>query len=268
MNITQILDAVPLWGVFLLSLLVTFLSLEFGLLVGRRRQERLTGEGKVITGPVVAASFSLLAFMLAITYGAVDSRLRELKHVALDEVNAIGTTFLRADLLPEADRAEVRQLLQDYVDLRVEAVSGEREEEVAGAVAASEKLQGVLWSTAAAIAYRNPTPISALFVLSLNELIDAYGKRITVGFRYRLPGVVWVMLYGLAFLAMVMGGYEIGRSGSRRVEVVTLATALAFSVVFALLVAMERPGQYLSTATQEVLIDLQEDIGRSMQGTP
>jgi hypothetical protein len=89
-----------------------------------------------------------------------------------------------------------------------------------------------------------------------------------VGFRYRLPGVVWVMLYGLAFLAMVMGGYEIGRSGSRRVEVVTLATALAFSVVFALLVAMERPGQYLSTATQEVLIDLQEDIGRSMQGTP
>jgi len=268
MNITEVLDTLPLWGVFLLSLLITFLSLEFGFFLGARRRGRLTGEEKVLTGPVVAASFSLLAFMLAISFGSVDSRFKELKHVALDEANAIGTAFLRADLLPEADRAEVRQLIQDYVDLRVEALSGDTEEEIVRAIKASEKLQGDLWSTATAIANQHPNPISALFVQSLNELIDIYEKKVTVSLRYRLPGSIWIMLYGLAFLAMAIGGYDTGVSGSRRVVVVTLAGALAFSVVFTLEVALDRPTQHLSTATQAVMIDLQEDIRRSMKGTP
>jgi len=268
MNITEVLDGLPLWGILVVSLLITFLSIEFGFLMGRRRQERSTGKEKLLAGPVVAASFSLLAFMLAITFGAVDSRVQELKHVALDEANAIGTAFLRADLLPEPDRAEVRQLIQDYVDLRVEAVSSDAEEELVRAIEASEKLQSDLWSTATSIANQHPTPISALFVQSLNELIDIYEKKVTVSLRYRLPGSIWMMLYGLAFLAMAMGGYDTGLSGSRRVVSVTLAAALAFSVVFTLVVALDRPDQHLSTATRAVMIDLQEDVRRSMQGPP
>jgi len=266
MNITEILDKLLLWGIFLLSLLITGLSLELGYFAGRHRRRKLAGEEKVFTGPVVAASFSLLAFMLAITFGAVDSRFKELKHIALEEANAIGTAFLRADLLPEDDRAEVRQLMRDYVDLRVEAVSSDSEEEIVRAIEASEKLQGDLWSTAAALAEQHPTPISALFVQSLNELIDIYGKKITVSIRYRLPASVWMMLYGLAILAMAIGGYDIGLSGSRRVVAVSLATALAFSAVFTLVVGLDRPDQHLSTATQEVMIDLQEDIRQSMEG--
>jgi hypothetical protein len=268
MNIFGILDTLPVWGVFLLSLLITFLSFEFGFFVGRHRRGRLSGEEKILTGPVVAASFSLLAFMLAITFGAVQSRFQEVKHVALDEANAIGTAFLRADMLPEADRAEVRQLLRDYVDLRVEALSADTEEEVVREIEASEKLQGDLWSIATAIADQHPTPISALFVQSLNGLIDMYGKKVTVSFRYRLPGVIWTMLYGLAFLAMAIGGFGIGVSGSRSVVSVTLAAALAFSIVFTLVVALDRPDQHLSTAAQAVMIDLQEDVRRSMQGSP
>jgi len=268
MNITEVLNTLPVWGVFLLSLLITFLSFEFGFFMGRHRRGKLSGEEKILTGPVVAATFSLLAFMLAITFGAVDSRLQEVKHVALDEANAIGTTFLRADMLPEADRAEVRQLIRNYVDLRVEALSADTEEEIVRAIEASEKLQGDLWSIATAIADQHPTPISALFVQSLNELIDIYEKKVTVSLRYRLPGSIWMMLYGLAFLAMAMGGYDTGLSGSRGIVSVTLAAALAFSIVFTLVVALDRPDQHLSTTAQAAMIDLQEDIRRSMQGTP
>jgi len=78
MNITEILDSLPLWGIFAVSLLITFFSIEFGFLMGRRRQGRLKGGEKVFTGPVVAASFSLLAFMLAMTFGSVDSRFDEI----------------------------------------------------------------------------------------------------------------------------------------------------------------------------------------------
>jgi hypothetical protein len=265
MSITNILDTFPLWGIFLLSLLVTFLPLEFGFLMGRHRQGRLTGEEKVFTGPVVAASFSLLAFMLAMTFGTVVSRFNEIKGVAVDEANAISTAFIRADLLPDAERAEVRQLLQDYVDLRVKAVQSDVEEHVKEAIDKSEKLQGDLWSRATEVAERHPTPISALFVQSMNEVIDTHAKRITLVIRYRLPETIWMVLYGLAILAMAMGGYDIGLSGSRGTASITLAAALAFSVVFTLVIALDRPHQNLSTATQAVMIDLQEDIRRSMR---
>ena len=268
MIVTEFLDKLPIWGIFFVSLVITFLSIEFGFYLGKRRTERLTGEGKIRTGPVVAASLSLLAFMMAMVFGAVYSRFNEVKHVALDEANAIGTAFIRADLLPKAERAEIRQLLQDYVNLRIETVQNVTEEEIEQVIDRSEELQSDLWSRAVTIADQKPTPISALFVQSLNELIDMYAKRATLVIHYRLPGTIWILLYGLAIIAMAMGGYDNGLSSSRRVIGITLSAAAAFSVMLVLVIALDRPHQHLSTATQAAMIDLQEDISRSMQSRP
>ncbi len=68
--------------------------------------------------------------------------------------------------------------------------------------------------------------------------------------------------------AVAMGGYETGMSSRRRLIVIALWTALAFSVVLVLVVALDRPHQHLSTATQAAMFDLQEDIRRSMQSQP
>lgn len=268
MNITEALDKLPLWGVFVASLLITYLPMEFGFFMGKRRQGRFAEGERIITGPVVAASFSLLAFMLAMTYGAVDSRFQEIKRVAVDEANAIGTAFIRADLLPDADREEVRQLLTDYVNLRLEAVQSDSDAQAIQAIDASEKLQSDLWSTATVIAGQHPTPISALFVQAMNEVIDMHAKRITLVIHYRLPMIIWIVLYGLAITAMAMSGYDTGLSSSRRAISITLAAALSFSVVFTLVIALDRPHQNLSTTTQAAMIDLQEDIRRSMQSQP
>lgn len=166
--------------------------------------------------------------------------------------------------MPEADRAEVRQLLNDYVTLRIEAVQHGTGQQIEQAIVRSEELQSKLWSTAVTIANQQPTPISALFVQSLNEVIDMHEKRITLGIHYRLPGIIWMVLYGLAILAMAIGGYDTGLSGSRRVIAITLSAALAFSVVLMLLVALDRPHQHLSTASQAPMFDLLEDIRSSM----
>ena len=202
MNLKELFDALPLWAVFLLSLGVTLLSMQLGFQAGKRRRRRLTGEQKLHTGPVTAASMSLLAFMLAMSFGAAQSRLSELKRVALDEANAIGTAFLRADLLAGSDREEIRQLLHDYVDLRIEAGRSGARDEIEKAIDTSEELQIDLWSRAVAIAVQHPTPLSGLFVQSLNNLINLHEKRITFAIEYRLPGTIWVVLYGLAILAM------------------------------------------------------------------
>jgi hypothetical protein len=269
MDITALSDKLPVWGIFLFSLMITLLSIEFGFYMGKWRLGRLTGEKKFHTGPVVTACLSLLAFMLAIVFGAVDARFYELKHVVLDEANAIGTAFIRADLLPKTDRAEVRQLLHEYVNLHVEAMQNGTEEQIEQAINRSEELQSDLWSRAIAIADQQPTPISALFVQSLNELIDMHEKRITVSIHHRLSGNIWTMLYGLAILALVMGGYDSGLSGGRRTIAIPLSAAVAFALVLSFVMALDRPSHNrLLTSTQAAMIDVQEDIRRSMQSQP
>ena len=86
--------------------------------------------------------------------------------------------------------------------------------------------------------------------------------------RYRLPELTWLVLYGLAILAMAMGGYAVGYSGSRRSISLALAMASAYSVVLMLVVGLDRTEKHLSTVTQSAMLDLQESIGRSIGSQP
>ncbi len=268
MRVTEFLDEIPLLGVYLASWMITVLSIEFGLRMGQLRRSGLTGEEKLYTGTSVSVSLTLLAFMLAIVFGAVASRVGELKRVALDEANAIGTAHLRADLLPEADRVEIQQLLRDYVTLRTEISQSGPEQQFEQAIGRSKQLRRDLWSRAITAVEQQPTRTSALFVQSLNELINMHERRVTVGIHYRLPGIVWIMLYVLLILAMAMGGYDTGVSGSHRSIVLDVALALAFSGVLILAVGLDRPHQHLSTATETAMFELQEDIRGWMRSQP
>ena len=69
----------------------------------------MTGKETINTGPFATATLSLLAFMLAIVFGAAESRFGDIKRAVLDEANAIGSAFVRADLLPEPERTEARK---------------------------------------------------------------------------------------------------------------------------------------------------------------
>jgi hypothetical protein len=268
MTTTELLDKFPTWGLFLLSWLFTFLSIEIAFHLGHFRQGKLTSGKKIFTGPFVVASLSLSAFMIAIVFSTVHSRFNELKHIVLDEANAIGTVFIRADLLPQEDRQEIRELIQEYVNLRIDPTRGETKESIKLIIDRSEELQSELWSIAIAIAEQRPTPISALFVQSVNELIDMHEKRVTIGLHYRIAGKIWILLYGLTIITMAMGGYDTGQSGSRRSIPINLFAAAAFSLIFVLMITLDRPHQQLSTTTKAALIDLQEDVQRSMRLRP
>jgi|RhiMetdeSRZDD1v2_1073273.scaffolds.fasta_scaffold21094_2 hypothetical protein len=115
------LDALPLWGLFLAILLLILLSVEGGYRLGKYRRSRSEEEKEAPVGAMVGVTLGLLAFMLAFTFGLADARFDTRRQVLLDEANAIGTTYLRAGMLP--DRCEdIRTLLRDYVDVRLEAV--------------------------------------------------------------------------------------------------------------------------------------------------
>ncbi len=257
----QPLDIVPLWGLFAATCALILLSVEGGYLLGKWRHTRASDEMAAPVGAMVGAILGLLAFMLAFTFSMAASRFEARRQVLLEEANAIGTTYLRARLLPEPQRAEVAKLLREYVDVRLRGV---QEGAVTEAVARSEHLQEQLWSQATAAAEKNPSSImTGLFVQSLNEVIDLHAKRVLVGLRSRIPISIWGGLFALAVVGMASMGYQAGLSATRR-SPASLFLVLAFAGVLLLIADLDRPREGLLRVSQEALTDLQRTM-RSAQ---
>ncbi|MCI0639225.1 MAG: hypothetical protein L0Y72_10755 [Gemmataceae bacterium] len=257
------LDVVPLWGLFLAALGLGWVALEGGYRLGAWRHARVAEEKESPVGAMVGSILGLLAFLLAFTFSMAANRFEERRHVVLDEANAIGTTYLRARLLPEPHRSETAKLLKEYVDVRLpDFRKGDVAETIARILKRSDELHEQLWSHAVAAAEKKPTPITATFVVTLNELIDLHAKRVMIGTRNRIPFSIWVMLFGLAILGMTAMGYQSGLSATRRSPAM-LGMVLAFASVLFLIADLDRGHEGLLTVSQQSMIDLQ----RSMQVT-
>jgi hypothetical protein len=250
------LDSIPLWALFGTTLVLIFLAVEAGFRVGRWRQRRAEHERETPVGAIAAAILGLLAFLLAFTFGMAASRFENRRKLVLDEANAIGTTYLRAALVPEPHRTQIRTLLRDYVDVRLEGVEPRM---AVPALARSEKVQARLWAQAVIVAKKNPTPITGLFIQSLNEVIDIHAQRVTLGMRNRLPITIWGALYFTAILAMVGVGYLEGLTSTTR-TLATLVLVVTFSGVLWLLADLDRPQEGLIKVSQQALMDLRKSM--------
>jgi hypothetical protein len=168
------MDVIPLWGVFAVTLAAILLAAEVGYRLGRARHQRAEHEHEPAVGGIVAAELGLLAFLLAFTFSLAAARFEARRQTLLDETNAIGTTYLRARMLPEPPRAEVQKLLREYVDVRIAAV---REGKIKSGIRRSSEIQDQLWAAAVVAAEKDPRAIPAgLFIQSLNEMIDLHAK--------------------------------------------------------------------------------------------
>ena len=256
MSGTGWLDTLPLWGVFGTTLLLVLLSVEGGYRLGRYRHKVSSREKEEPVGAMVGATLGLLAFLLAFTFGLAATRFDARRDVVLGEANAIGTTYLRAAMLPEY-RDDVRALLRAYVDVRLELA---RTKQVAASVRRSEELQGQLWNRTVSLGEKHPGSIVVgLFIQSLNEVIDLHAKRLDMALRSRIPGVIWAGLYGVAVLALGGIGYQSGLAGTTR-SLETVAVAVAFSLVIWLIADLDRPGEGFLTVSQQAMLDLRSSM--------
>ena len=254
------IDALPLWALFIFILLVVLLSVEFGYRLGKYRRSRQEQEKEAPVGTMVGATLGLLAFILAFTFGLAAARFDARRQVLLDEANAIGTTYLRAGMLPEQGE-EIRGLLRDYVAARLEGVQAGK---LAEGIRRSENIQQKVWTEAEAVGQKNPNSIVVgLFVQSLNEMIDLHAKRVQAAVRSRIPGPIWLSLFAVAVLSLAGMGYFEGLTGTRR-SLAVIAVAIAFSVVIELIADLDRPQEGVLRVSQQALLDLQ----RSMNPRP
>ena len=131
---------------------------------------------------LLSATLGLLAFLLAFTFGLAASRFDARREVLQEEVNAIGTAYLRASFLPDNQGPEVRALLREYVDLRLAAT--QPNSPMAEVLQKSEALHEKLWNEAVAAGLKKDTVMVAPFVDALNQVIDVHAKRVTAGARW------------------------------------------------------------------------------------
>jgi hypothetical protein len=124
------------------------------------------------------------------------SRYDKRKQMILEEANAISTTFLRAQLLPEPPRQEISNLLRQYVDVRLEVyAAGIDEERLRRALDGAKKLHKQIWSYTPALGAQDPWAVTTgLFLLSLNEMIDLHAKRLTA-MENHVPESALILLY-------------------------------------------------------------------------
>ncbi|XZE33372.1 hypothetical protein SH501x_004154 [Pirellulaceae bacterium SH501] len=251
--ILEPLDRIPLWLLFPLIFFGSLVMLEAGYRIGKWRHLRVRGEKESPVAAMSASVLGLLAFMLAFAFGMASGRFDDRRLTVLQEANSIGTTYLRAQLLPEPHKSEIEQRLIRYTELRAKKLTPDT---IESAIKESLAIQNEIWTRAVAVAKADTDSITTgLFIESLNESIDLHSKRVFVGLYSRVPVMIWGALLLLVVLGVVSLGYHAGIAGTKR-SLEMLILAFAFTIVLYLIFDLDRSHEGLLQISQRAMVDL------------
>jgi len=230
--------------------------------VGRRRRVAHPGEPEV-GGAVEASVFALLGLLIAFNFAGAYSRLDTRRQLIVEEANAIGTAYLRLDLLPADDQAALREKFRAYVDSRVSFYRELTDRESAlEELAEAAKLQNAIWSRAvAATGEADQSSARMLLLPALNGMIDLTTTR-TVAVQTHPPALIVAMLFVLALICAALTGLGMAKMEKPNlVHVVGFAAVTAFMIYVILDIDYPRFGVVRLDAANDVLVQLRENLG-------
>lgn len=247
--------------VFIISFLILLFSVRMGVsLFRRRRREEVVRED---FGIILAATLTLLGLIIGFSFSMAISRYDQRKNLEAAETNAVGTEYVRADLLPAADAAKVRGLLRDYTDQRVAFYTTRNSREVRQINARIAQLQAELWSAIRAPAAAQPTPMVALVVSGMNDVLNSQGYTQAAWWN-RIPAAAWTLMVAIAVCGHLLVGYGIRSVKSERV--LLLVMPLVVSLSFFLIADIDSPRGGVIRVQPENLISLAESMGAPSAG--
>jgi len=217
----------------LLVLAFTFVLLFLAAYVGdllRNKVLPLKEDGREDFSVVLGATLTLLALLIGFTFSMAVSRYDQRKNYEESEANAIGTEYVRADLLPAADAARVRHLLKKYVDERVLFYTTRNQHRLAKIEADTAELQKELWSAVLPGAAAQPTPPLALVVSGMNDVLNSQGYTQAAWWN-RIPIAAWVLMAAIAICCNLLIGYGAHRTDRRIFLIVPIAVSIAFFLI-------------------------------------
>jgi hypothetical protein len=233
-----------------------------GLRLGARRLAKHPGD-KLGSSTVETAVFGLLGLLLAFVFYGAAGRFDWHRELDVDEANAIGTAYLRIDLLPEASQGALRHDVREYVGARL-AFYRTMEDRPAqdAATRRTDALQQSIWheALAACPADCNPGTKSLVFS-SFNDMFDMASKQ-TMGTWMHPPFIMYVLLYALALIAGLLTGYSMADARPRGwLHLLALPAILAVTVYVILDVEYPRRGTIQLGRFDQVLEAMQREMG-------
>jgi hypothetical protein len=213
-------------------------------------------------GALETAVYALLGLLLGFSFSGATSRFEEQRQLSVKEANAIGTAYLRVDELPDDSQPEMRRLFREYLKVRLETQRSLPD--IAAAergMARSSQVQQQIWSTAVAGSRQDPTQNAARLLLpAINDMIDVTTER-AIGFRARLPSLIFYLLIFIALISSLLAGYGMAKRRTRSLLHMILFAACISATIFAV-TDLEHPrsGLIRVNDADRTLVELQDLI--------
>jgi hypothetical protein len=238
-------------------LAVMLLATETGYRLGRRRAADDDKSVDMVITTVLSATLGLVGLLLGFSFAAAGSRFIDRMDVIVRESNAIGTAYLRTDLLDEPYRGTCRRALRDYTATRIELFGEWEAEKVAPIRARSEALQNVFWK-AAIDGVRKEGKFDETVLPPMNEVIDLHTTRHAMEHRH-IPVLVFSLLIACTAVALSALGYGCGKKG-RRHWASTSSLGLLLAAVLWIVLDLDYPRAGLLQINQDPMIALMESL--------
>lgn len=247
----------------LLFAVILFAGIMLMLELGRRHgiRKRLSDPDgfEKGAGAVEGAVFGLLGLMIAFTFSGAASRFEDRRHMITTEANAIGTAYLRIELLPAGSQIEMRDLFRRYLDMRIDTYSHGGDTATAYKIYNnSVLLQNEIWKLACSSCQDSVAATDAckLLLPSLNDMIDITTTRL-MSTKQHPPSIIFILMGVLCLLGALLAGYGMSGSKSRNLlHMVVFAAVMSLTIYVILDLEYPRLGLIRVSDADQVLIDL------------
>jgi hypothetical protein len=205
---------------------------------------------------LIGGMIGLMALLLAFSFSIALERFDERRHLVVQEANAIGTAYLRSQLLDEPHRSRLSGLLAAYTDNRIRLATI-APAELDRQMAVNDRLLTDVW--AAVLAARESAlahGISTPLLMTFNEVIDLDTER-KISRRLRMPSEVLELLFGFLVLNAGMLGYVLEE---RRGRIGAAALFVLLSLYVGVIVDLNRPISGSIRESQEPMLMLQASL--------
>jgi hypothetical protein len=223
--------------VLALSLLVLWLS-EWAGTALRLKRRNVEDDQPNDFDLITAATLTLLGLIIGFSFSMAISRYDQRKQYEAEEANAIGTEYVRADLLPAADAANIHALLRKYLDQRVLFYLETEQAELLRTQAVTAQLQTDLWLAVRAPAMAQPTAIISLVVSGMNDVLNSQGYTQAAWWN-RIPSSAWNLMVTIAVCSCLLIGYRMRRASMK--PVLFLVIPFVVSISFYLISDIDSP---------------------------
>ena len=204
---------------------------------------------------VLGATLTLLGLIIGFAFSMAVGRYDQRKNFEEEEANAIGTEYVRADLLPAAEAGQVHDLLKQYLQQRILFYEARRSN-LPPINAATVQLQNEMWSAVAAAANTQPTPITALAVSGMNDVLNRQGYTQAAWWN-RIPVAAWSFMGAIAICCNLLIGLA-AREAKAHASLVVLPIVLA--IAFVLLADLDSPRGGIIRVSPRNLLSLADSM--------